>query len=86
MPIDKVPRNCVSDKRRRKFCPAHIPIRDGTIARREAITNSVDSKAFVPSAKARATVDAVDSMPMDWISMLLIALFCAFTMIHKYSR
>ena len=64
MPIDKVPRNCVSDKRRRKFCPAHIPIRDGAIARKETIPNSVDSRAFVPSAKARAAVDAVNNMPM----------------------
>ena len=57
-------RNCDSDKRLRRLWPAHMPIRDGTTARKEASPKSADSREFVPSAKAKATVDAVNNIPM----------------------
>jgi hypothetical protein len=55
MAMNNALRNCASDKLRRTYWPAYMPVRDGMTARREAIPNSADSKAFVPICSVPAS-------------------------------
>ena len=69
MAINNALKNYGSDKRRRRFWPAQMPIRNGMTFRREVSPTSALSRAFVPIAEDSATVDAVNNMPMICASL-----------------